>query len=50
MLLPGVFNGGMLKAILASLTGLGGDHAVLETAATVAANEGGHVDAFNVYI
>lgn len=40
----------MLKSILAALTGLGGDHAVLKTAAMVAAIEGGHVDAFHVYI
>jgi nucleotide-binding universal stress UspA family protein len=40
----------MLKAILASLSGLGGDHAVLKTAATVAAIEGGHIDALHVYV
>ena len=40
----------MLKAILASLTGLGGDHAVLKTAAMVAGIEAGHIDAFHVYV
>ena len=43
-------NGKMLKTILASLTGLSGDHAVLKTAATVAAIEDGHMDAVHVYV
>jgi nucleotide-binding universal stress UspA family protein len=43
-------NENMLKSMLASLTGLGGDHAVLKTAAMVAAIEGGHIDAFHVYV
>jgi nucleotide-binding universal stress UspA family protein len=38
----------MLKAILASLTGLGGDYSVLKTAAMVGAIEGGHIEALYV--
>jgi nucleotide-binding universal stress UspA family protein len=38
----------MKVSILASLTGLAGDHAVLETALALAALDGGHIDALHV--
>lgn len=39
-----------MKAILASLTGLAGDHAALKTAALVARTHNAHIDALHVYM